>query len=50
MRTRFAVLALAAVIGAGSPLAAWALPKDASFKAEGPDYIAEASGDRKSVV
>jgi hypothetical protein len=44
VKTRFAILALAAVIAAVSTPAAGALPKDASFKAEGPDYIAEASG------
>jgi hypothetical protein len=37
-------LVLAGAISAFAPLSVAALPKDASFKAEGPDYIAEADG------
>jgi len=44
MKSRLAVLALLIAVSALAPLPAIALPKDASFKAEGPDYIAEAAG------
>jgi hypothetical protein len=44
MKSRLAVLALLIAVSAFAPLSVIALPKDASFKAEGPDYIAEAAG------
>jgi hypothetical protein len=44
LKTNFAGLALAVAISMIAPLIVGALPRDASFRVEGPDYIAEASG------
>ena len=44
VKNKFAILAIVAATAAIAPLIAGALPKDASFMATGPEYIAEAGG------